>query len=146
VSVYEKLAKKVGLTWPIPEGVDLDKLLQRPYVKKVIYPDPDWEWVHREKQRKGVTLKLLWDEYQATHEQVYSYTQFTVKFRKWLGIRNLSMRQIHKAGEKLFVDYAGQTVKIDDPKGSYQAQVFVANLGASHYTYIEASKSQTKQD
>ena len=147
VKAYEERAVEVGLTWPIPEEVDLEKLLHpsQPRAKNVA--EPDWEWVYREKKRKGVTLKLLWQEYQAAQEAVLSYTQFTVNYKKWQGTQNLSMRQVHQAGEKMFVDYAGQTVRVDDPdQGSYQAQIFVASLGASHYTYVEASKSQGKPD
>ena len=100
-----------------------------------------------EKKRKGVTLKLLWEEYRQSHEVGYSYTQFTVRYKHWLGTQNLSMRQIHKAGEKLFVDYAGQTVMVEDPEeGCFKAQIFVASLGASHHTYVEASKTQGQAD
>lgn len=147
VKAYEERALEAGLTWPIPDEVDLEKLLHpaRPRAEKVA--EPDWEWVYREKKRKGVTLKLLWQEHQANQDGALSYTQFTVNYKKWLGTQNLSMRQVHHAGEKMFVDYAGQTVRVDDPdQGSYQAQIFVASLGASHYTYVEASKSQSKQD
>lgn len=147
VSTYETLAQKAGITWPIPEGVDVETLLKHPGIPKPRYPQPDWQYVHREMKRQGVTLTLLYDEHAAAHEQVYSYTQFTVNYRKWLGKQNLSMRQVHKAGEKLFVDYAGHTVEVNDPQqGRFQAQIFVASLGASHYTYIEATKTQTKQD
>jgi len=147
VSAYEQLAKEAGLTWPIAEEVDLEQLLGRPRSPTKVVAEPDWEAVYREKKRKGVTLKLLWEEYQTGQDSGYSYTQFTVRYKKWLGNQNLSMRQTHKAGEKLFVDYAGQTVTVEDPiQGCFQAQIFVASLGASHYTYVEATRSQTQPD
>ena len=146
VSEYQRLAEAAGLTWPIPEEMNLEETLlggREPENKR---PTPDWQLIHRELKRKGVTLRLLWEEYKETHSDGYQYTQFTVKYKQWLGVKKLSMRQIHKAGEKLFVDYAGQTVIVEDPQGRYEAQIFVASMGASHYSYAEASRSQTKQD
>ena len=147
VSEYQRLAKQAGLSWPIPEGLDLEKVLIGRKDKTGKKPVPDWREVHREMKRKGVTLKLLWEEYKQSHPEGYQYTQFSVMYKKWLGLQNLSMPQSHKAGEKMFVDYAGQTVPIEDREhGRYEAQIFVACLGASHYAYAEASRSQNKQD
>ncbi len=111
-------------------------------------PKPDWEWVHQEKQRKGVTLFLLWQEYQMQHPTGYEYSTFTIHYRRWKKEQGLSMRQTHHAGEKLFVDYAGMTIDITNPGSGEikEAQVFVAVWGASNYTYAEASLSQTLED
>jgi len=147
VSTYEKLAREAGLSWPIAQDVDLHEVLIGRRHEPPGKPLPDWHEIHREMKRKGVTLKLLWEEYKEAHPNGYQYTQFSVRYKAWLGIKNLSMRQIHKAGEKLFVDYAGQTVPVDDPeRGCFEAQIFVACLGASQYAYVEASRSQNKED
>jgi transposase len=147
VSSYEKLAEEAGLSWPIAEDLNLEEILIGKKQENPKKPLPEWEAVHREMKRKGVTLKLLWEEYKQAHPGGYQYTQFSVKYKAWLGTRNLSMPQIHKAGEKMFVDYAGQTIPVDDPEtGRFEAQIFVACLGASQYTYVEASRSQNKED
>jgi transposase len=125
---------------------DLEKLLAtkelgRPRQDRTL---PDWEHVHRELARKSVTLQLLWEEHKQTHPDGYRYSQFCSLYRAWRKHLDLSMRQTHKAGEKLFVDYAGQTVPIHDPvtgRVSY-AQIFVAVLGLSNCTYAEASADQ----
>ena len=95
-------------------------------------PLPDWSEVHRELRRKSVTLSLLWQEYKETPEGL-QYSWFCDQCRAWAGKLDLVMRQDHRAGEKLFVDYAGQTVPVVDREtgGVPQAQVFVAVLGAS---------------
>jgi transposase len=147
VSTYERLAEEAGLSWPIAENLDLEEILIGKKEEHPHKPLPVWNEIHREMKRKGVTLKLLWEEYKQRHHDGYQYTQFSVKYKAWLGGQNLSMPQIHKAGEKMFVDYAGQTVPVDDPeKGPFEAQIFVACLGASHYAYVEASRSQNKED
>ena len=107
-------------------------------------PLPDWPEVHRELRRKGVTLQLLWMEYRERHPDGYGYTQFCRHYRTWQGRLDLVMRQEHRAGEKLFVDFAGMTMPITDPDSGevWQAQLFVAVLGASNYTYAEALASQ----
>ncbi len=97
---------------------------------------PDFAAVHQELKRAGVTLQLLWEEYAQDNALAYKYTSFCVKYRAWvLGLKR-SIRQIHIAGEKLFVDYAGQTVAlIDAATGEItRAQIFVATFGASNYT------------
>ena len=147
VGMYQRLAEAAGLSWPIAEDIDLEETLTGSRKDPLEKPDPDWAEINRERKRKGVTLKLLWQEYKQAHPQGYQYTQFSVRYKRWLGSQNLSMRQIHKAGEKLFVDYAGQTVTVADPEeGTFEAQIFVASMGASHYCYAEASRSQAKQD
>ena len=96
----------------------------------------------------SVTLTLLWDEYKAATPEGYQYSWFCEHYRSWLGKVDVVMRQDHRAGEKLFVDYAGQTVEIiDRDTGEVnEAQVFVAVLGASNYTYAEATLTQRLPD
>jgi transposase len=104
--------------------------------------------VHRELRRKGVTLALLWEEYQAVHPDGLQYSWFCDRYRAWAARLDVVMRQEHRAGEKLFVDYAGQTVPvIDRATGEVrEAQIFVATLGASSYTYAEATWTQGLAD
>jgi transposase len=110
---------------------------------------PDWVEVHQELKRKGVTKHLLWEEYtQAFPNRSYSYPQYCFLYQEWVKKQQRSMRQSHKVGDKLFVDYAGQTVPIvNGETGEVRhAQVFVAVLGASNYTYCEATWSQSLPD
>ncbi|MCP4128781.1 MAG: IS21 family transposase, partial [Gammaproteobacteria bacterium] len=109
---------------------------------------PDWVEVNWELKGKGVTLFLLWQEYRSNHPQGYQYSWFCDQYRRWQGKRDLVMRQNHRAGEKLFVDYAGQTVAVVDPGTGEirEAQIFVAVLGASNYTYAEATWTQGLSD
>jgi transposase len=104
---------------------------------------PDFGWIHRELRRKGVTLQLLHMEYQQAHPDGYQYSQFCGLYRQWAGRVDLVMRHDHRAGDKLFVDYAGHTIPIYPPGGSvWRAELFVAVLGASNYTFAEATASQ----
>ncbi len=109
---------------------------------------PDWAHVHCELKRKGVTLYLLWEEYRVQNPQGYRYSWFCQHYRAWAGKVDVVMRQQHRAGEKLFVDYAGQTQGvIDRATGEVrEAQIFVAVLGASNYTYAEATWTQSLSD
>jgi transposase len=116
-------------------------------------PLPDFADVHRELRRKGMTLVLLryrsiWQEYKAAHPEGLQYSQFCEHYRRFVGTLDLVMRQEHRAGEKLFIDYAGQTMPVVDPTTGEvrQAQVFVATLGASNYTYAEATWTQGLAD
>jgi len=104
----------------------------------------DFEYVHRELQRKGVTLALLWQEGLDQQQWTFSYAQFCRRYSQWKGQHNLSMRQVHKGGEKVFVDYCGLTVTVIDAEtgSESEAQIFVACLGASNYTFAEATPSQ----
>jgi transposase len=103
---------------------------------------------YRELRRKGVTLSLLWHEYKAAHPEGFQYSWFCDQYRAWAGKLDVVMRQEHRAGEKLFVDYAGQTVEVVDRHTGEvrQAQIFVAVLGASNYTYAEATWTQQLPD
>lgn len=107
-------------------------------------PRPDCPWIHTERSRPGVTLQLLHHEYLEANPGGYQYTRFCDFYREWLKSRRLSMRQVHKAGEKTFLDFAGQKPKIVDPKTGEVSEVelFVAVLGASSYTYAEATANQ----
>lgn len=153
VAEYLRRADEAGLAWPLPQDLDEASLEQRLFPPAPIRPAcergiPDWTRVHAELQRKGVTLFLLWQEYRAAHPEGYQYSWFCEHYRTWQGKLDVVMRHDHRAGEKLFVDYAGQTVPvIDQVTGQVlEAQIFVAVLGASNYTYAEATASQALPD
>jgi transposase len=143
-------AGRAGLGWPLPEGLDDGQLESRLFVPASARPPsetrpiPDWPLVHRELRRKGVTLQLLWMEYKEREPDGFGYSWFCQTYRAWAGRLDLVMRQEHRAGEKLFVDFAGLTIPIVDPATGevWQAELFVAVLGASSYTYAEALPSQ----
>ena len=152
VGEYLKRTKDAGLKWPLPEDMDdasLEKLLYfrspDPSVKR---PMPNWEYVHKELKRKSVTLFLLWQEYKETYPDGYEYSWFCRNYKEWSGKIDVAMRFNHGAGEKLFVDYAGQTIPIIDKRTGEirEAQIFVATLGASNYTYAEATWRQSLPD
>ncbi len=149
VGEYVRRAQLAGLSWPLPGGLDDGQLEARifPSSPTLTFNErtlPNWAEVNEERKRKGVTLVLLWQEYKAAHPEGLQYSQYCDRYRTWKGRIDLVMRQHHRAGEKLFVDYAGQTVPvIDRSTGEVrQAQIFVATLGASNYTYAEASWTQ----
>jgi len=149
VGKYVNLAKAEGITWPLPPGMDEAQLEARlfggqnkPASK---FAQPDFPVIHQELKRKGVTLQLLWSEYAEAHgERAYRYSQFCFHYQRWRKRQKRCMRQLHRAGEKLFIDYCGQTVPIvDGATGEiHPAQVFVAVLGASSYSYAEATWTQ----
>jgi transposase len=153
VANYVERAEQAGLFWPLPDTLtdaELERLLF-PTLHKSSASDrvlPDLLKVHQELQKKNVTLFLLWQEYREQHPKGYQYSWFCDQYRNWLGTRDLSMRQTHRAGEKLFVDYAGHTLPVIDPRTGEirSAQIFVAVLGASNYTYAEATWSQSLPD
>jgi len=148
VREYLQRAREAGLTWPLDPGLDNTAL------EAVLFPDrslpadrrgmPPMEYLYKEMKRKGVTLQLLWYEYRQANPQGYQYSQFCHHYRQWTRKLDVTLRQEHRAGEKLFVDYAGQTIPIVDPSTGeiLQAQVFIAALGASNYTFAEASLAQ----
>ena len=153
VAKYLRLASDAGLGWPLPEDLDdaaLEKrLYQQPSARISDFAEPDYAQVHQELKRKGVTLTLLWEEYR--HEVgdiAYQYTAFCTRYRVWVGKLKRSMRQTHRGGEKLFVDYAGPSVPIIDAEtGEIRpASIFVAVLGASSYTFACATPGQTQAD
>ena len=139
---YLRRAEAAGLRWPLPVELDDGALERLLFPPPPALPDtargaPDWSEVHRELKRPGVTLQLLWHEYRRTHPHGYQYTWFCRQYRAWAGKLYLVMRQVHRAGEKLFVDYAGMRAQVINPATGTlrEAQVFVAVLGASNYTY-----------
>ena len=150
---YIDRAHGVGLSWPLPSDLSddtLERLLFSPAVEIPNGPrvKPDWALLHLELRKPNVTLTLLWVEYRAIHPSGYGYSRFCDLYRAWKGRLTPTMRQNHIAGEKMFVDYAGATVEVIDGSSGevLQAQVFVAVLGASNYTYAEATWSQTLPD
>ncbi len=143
-----------GLAWPLSATLS-DRVLEallyagagsRQGMRRKA--EPDWTHVHRELRRPGVTLMLLWEEYRAREPGGYGYSRWCDLYRSWEGRLSPTMRQAHPAGERLFVDYAGQTVEVVDGRTGEvrQAQVFVAAMGASSYTYAEATWTQTLPD
>jgi transposase len=153
VREYLQRAAKAGLSWPLPEGLpdnELEALLFPPPVSadRAPRPLPEWKTLHEELKRKGVTLFLLWEEYKGVHPEGYEYSRLCDLYRQWAGKLPVWMRQDHKAGEKLFVDYAGMTMPVVNRKTgkASEAQIFVATLGASNYTYAEATWTQTLPD
>jgi transposase len=145
-------ARLAGIAYPLPVEMSepaLDAVLYPPQAPSSNKrPEPDWAAVHRELRRKGVTLDLLWQEYKAESPDGYQYSSFCDHYRAWAGRLSLSLRQTHTPGEKLFVDYAGPTVPVTDPMtGEIRAAaIFVAVLGASNYTYCDATWSQSLPD
>jgi len=152
VAEYVKRATAAGLSWPLPAALEDGALEARLFPPAPVHvgprPLPDLPTMHRELARKGVTLMLLWEEYKAVHPEGLQYSQFCEHYRGYARRLDLPMRQVHRAGEKCFVDYAGQTVPVIDRHTGevHAAQIFVAVLGASNYTYCEATWTQGLPD
>jgi transposase len=157
VGAIQKLlsrAAELELTWPLSAELDENALAALFYpgadtASSSRYQLPDWAEVHQELKRKGVSKQLLWEEYTAQYpNRCYSYAQYCALYRRWQKQQKRSMRQSHKAGEKCFVDYCGPTLPIINPQTGEvrEAQVFVAVLGASNYTFAEATWSQGLRD
>ena len=139
-----------GLSWPLPEGLTDEELEERLYREHgSTAPDPqvpDWAAVHAELARKHVTLQLLWQEYRAAHPDGYGYSWFAKHYRRWCARIDVVMRQTHKAGEKLFIDWAGATLPYLDANGEVcEASLFLAVLGASNYTFARAFADQCSE-
>jgi len=149
VSELIRRAAAAGLGWPLPEDLDEAALEARLYPGNPEgqpgRPAPDWGRVHLELRRKGVTLQLLWFEYRQTYPDGYQYSRFCELYRFWRKKVDVVMRQHHRAGEKMFVDWAGVMVKIVNRESGeiWEASVFVAVLGASSYAYAEVCRDQT---
>jgi len=111
-------------------------------------PVPDWSKIKQELARPGVTLQLLWSEYKEVQPDGYQYSRFCELYGAWRGKLDLSMRQDHKAGEKLFVDYSGMRMSVPDPRTGEErpAEIFETVLGASNYCYAEATWTQSLPD
>jgi transposase len=152
VGEYLRRFQRAGLSYPLPEALADDELEARLFPSALLTqparPAPHWPTVRRELARKGVTLDLLWNEYKAEHPDGYAYTWFCTRYSQWAGTLPLTLRQTHAPGEKLFVDYSGDKVAIVDAQtGEIQgAELFVAVLGASNYTFAEATWTQKSSD
>lgn len=148
VSDYLARAKVAGVTWPLPEDLG-DEALEKQLFRtnedqRRGRPAPDFAWVHGELRKKHVTLMLLWQEYKAREPEGYQLSQFCDLYRRWSRKLEITMRQEHKGGEKLFVDFSGDGIPwLDRSTGEvHEAALFVAALGASSLTYAEAFESQ----
>jgi transposase len=154
VSEYLKAAEAVGLRWPDAADWDEARLAslvpaKDPVPRRSRLPEPDFPGVHAELQKhKHLTLQLVWEEYRTTHPQGYRYSRFCELYQRWRRQLEVVLRQEHRAGEKLFVDYAGATITVQDPAtgDKREAQLFVAVLGASNYTFAEATWTQGLAD
>lgn len=152
VADYLRRFRRTGLPWPLPAEVDEATLEARLFAAgrepPTARPLPDWATVHAEHKRPGVTRQLLWLEYKAAHPDGYQYTQFCAHYGRWLATIDPVLRQEYRAGERVFIDYAGQTMPVVDPTTGEvrEAQIFVGALGASHYLYVEATWSQRLPD
>jgi len=148
VSSYLERAAAAGVGWPVPDELDdaaLEaRLFARPRYPALGYSVPDWAHLHQERKRPGVTLQLLWQEYRAAQTTGYGYSQFCARYRQWARALKPSMRQVHRAGEKLFVDFSGTRPHLVDPTTGEEllVELFVGVLGASGLIYAEATRSQ----
>ena len=149
VNDYLNRARVAGLSWPLPEEMDDDQLERRLFPDvagpTLRHPQPDYEVLKKELAKKGVTLQLLWFEYREEHPDGYGYSQFCERYRIWRRHQSVTMRQDHKAGEKMFVDFPGLRIPIYDAQTlelDFEAELFVSVLGASSYLYCEALRSQ----
>jgi len=154
-SVHEYLsrARAAGLSWPLPVGLTEEQLEARLFPplttrSAAARPLPNWQQTDIELKRKGVTRRLLWEEYRSANPEGLAYSQFCKSLSDYKATLDPRMRQSHKAGEKLFVDYAGLTVPLTDRTTGeiHDVQIFVATLGASSYTFAEATLTQSIPD
>lgn len=144
---YLRRAEQAHLSWPLPEDLTdaaLEALLFPASKSSPTRPHPDWNAVHRQLSRKGMTLERVWTTYRTHNPDGYSYGHFCELYKEWSGTRKMTMRMPHYAGEKLFVDFAGTTIPLIDPETGEvsKAQIFVAALGCSKYMYVEAVPDQ----
>jgi transposase len=152
VSDYLGRARAAGLGWPLPEGMDEERLDATLFPVcegvRAPRPPPEMVYIHNELRGQHVTLQLLWEEYRGHTPQGYGYSQYCQLYRDWLGKQAVSLRQEHRAGEKLFVDYAGDTIPIHDPNSGAvrPGHMFVAVLGCSNYTYSEVTPTEQLPD
>jgi transposase len=152
ISDYISRAKAVDISWPLPDGVTEQELYNKLFLPVRVATRnraaPDWEYIYKELRKKGVTLQLLWREYRQQHPDGFGYSQFCHHYGDYANTVAPVMRQIHKGGEKIFVDYAGKTMDWMDPTSGeiFTAQIFVGCLGASQYIYAEATASQQLPD
>lgn len=153
VCEYLNRAMAAGISWPLPEGMGDDELERILFKREDDWGDrsghlPDMGQINRDLKKKSVTMQLLWEEYKARIPDGYQYTQFCELYRRWQRKLDVTLRQEHRAGEKTFVDYAGQKIGVTDAATGEvkEANLFVSALGASSYTYAEATWTQTLKD
>ena len=151
VTLYLERATMLGLGWPLPPDLDDAALEARLFPRAAPVRErvgPECAWIHRELTHPGVTLHLLWQEYAQGQPGGYRYSQFCAIYRRWVRRLRPSMRQVHRAGAKTFIDYSGQRpVVVDRQTGEGRpVELFVAVLGASSFTYAEATPTQQLPD
>lgn len=151
VHEYLAAAQAAEVKWPVPEEWGDQQIEQALFPKRPApavwrkHPEPDWAHIHQELQtHKDLTLQLVWQEQREADPEGYGYSRFCDLYRHWLKKLDLVLRQEHRAGEKMFMDYAGATIPMHDPQSGEvrDAAVFVAVLGASSYTFAEATSGQ----
>jgi transposase len=153
VHKYLKRAEAAGLTWPLPEGWDEARVEAAVFPRPAIPVEqsqparsqPDFAAIHEQLRRhRHLTLQLLWEEYHEANPDGYRYSRFCELYQRWRSKLDVVLRQEHKAGEKMFVDWAGATIPVYDRRTgvAWQAPLFVAALGASNYTWAEATRDQ----
>ena len=152
VHQYLKAAAAAGVSWPLPPDLDDRRLeevvsgARRPAVAWQKTAKPDFDAIRRQLQtHRNLTLQLVWEEYREDHQRGYSYSRFCELYRNWERKLDVVLRQEYRAGETLFVDYAGDKIPVYDSKTGeidFEAPLFVAVLGASSYTFVEATRSQ----
>jgi len=153
VHKYLSLAQAAGIGWPLPDGWNETKLRAALFPPKAAIVEaaqqqratPDFTAIHEQlRTNKNLTLMLLWEEYKEVHADPYGYSRFCELYQRWRSKQDVVMRQEHKPGEKMFVDWAGATIPVHDRhRGvAWQAALFVATLGASSYTWAEATRDQ----
>ena len=153
VNGYLQRGRLAGLSWPLPDGLDdtaLERLLfpPTPPAAAAARPVPDWTVVEKELRRRGVTLALLWEEYRAGGSDGFGYSWFCEQYAAFKSRMRPTMRQTHIAGEKVFVDFAGDTIDIVDPATGevLPMKLFVAVMGASNYIFAQARASEKIAD
>ena len=148
---YVFAAQAANVKWPLPEDWDDRQIGQTLFPRRSVpeawrkHPEPDWAGIHNElKLDKDLTLQLVWQEKRESNPEGYGYSRFCDLYRRWLKKLDPVLRQTHRAGEKMFVDYAGAAIPIHDPATGdiHPAAVFVAVLGAGSYTFVEATAGQ----
>ena len=153
-AIQERLSRAAaaGLSWPLPDGVDeekLESLLYPPGATASRVPLPDFDAMRDELSRhKGMTRRLAWEEYKVTQPMGLQYSAFCERYREWLKTQDLVLRMPHEPGSAMYVDYAGETAEITDPKSgeTRRVKLFVAVLGYSNLTYAEATRGETTAD
>ncbi len=151
---YLLRARAAGLSWPLSDSMTNDELNELLFPvdtnkRGINRPEPNWQLIHKELKRKGVTLQLLWETYKSQQPDGYQYSWFAYRYRQWSKKHDVWMPQVHKAGEKVFVDYSGLKVPIWSTNLQtilFEAEIFVSVLGASDLIFCIASKTQQIPD